>query len=290
MRVMIAFVFALVVAALVLMVSKPARQGAEKVLFAKGTAAGPAAAQAMPQETGAPQQADQVQNAGQKPGGGPAEASAGKAEGPSVAPATVTPPAAPPATAPQEQPGTPGVAASPTPVPKAAPPKRTEEPKPAAVPQQAPTPPAQPPVQQAGAGQRPPHTGTQQVTLPPALSLVSFGMSSARARAAYDMTWSKQEAGELMLVHYLTPDRNQMVRFHFSGDSLYLIEARIKPAAGQSLKELYDSLQAEYAARFLDVAESSQMQWSDGTVIARIETAGDSVQIVYTCPSAKRGG
>lgn len=282
MRALMAFVFALVVAALVLIISTPARQGAERVLFGKGTSAESAPDRAMPQQARTAQ-ADPVQNVQDKAGGSPAAPVAEHTPAPSVAAATVTDPSAPlplnraelPTTAPAGQPS---------------PPKRTEQPKPALVPQQAAAAPAKAPAQQPVAQQPRARTGTQRVFLPPALSLVSFGMSAAQVRAAYSIAWTKQESGELMLVHYPAADKGQMVRFHFSRDSLYLIEARIKPAAGQSLKELYDVVQAQYAARFPDVAESSLTHWSDGTVVARIETAGDSVQIVYSCPSAKLGG
>ncbi len=249
MKALMAFMLALVVAALVLVVSTPARQGAERLLFGKRTSPEPASAPVTSPGPEAP-----------------------KAEEPPGTPAPVA------AAAPEEAPAV-AVAA----------PKPEQEPAPAQTPPKAAEPAAPPAPQPVGEPPRA-RTGTQQVVLPPALASAAFGMSSAQIGASYATAWSRQEAGELMLVSYLTQDKGQMVRFHFSGDSLYLIEARLKPAQGETVKSLYDSLQAQYAARFADVADISPTHWSDGSVIARLETAGDSVQVSYSCPRAKAGG
>ena len=95
-------------------------------------------------------------------------------------------------------------------------------------------------------------------------------------------------SGELMLAHYPGEDRTTTVRFHFSGDSLYRVELGVAPAEGQSRGELYDTLQAFYAAQYAHARERSATRWSDGTVIAQIGMAENAVEVTFTCPAARR--
>ena len=92
----------------------------------------------------------------------------------------------------------------------------------------------------------------------------------------------------LLLTHYPTPDRSKTVRFHFSGDSLYRIEMRLKPDEGQTRKQLYDACQARYAEFYAGVPERTATRWSDGTVTAQLKLTSDGVELSFTCNAAKR--
>ena len=128
----------------------------------------------------------------------------------------------------------------------------------------------------------------ERVVLPPALRQVQFGMPSEQIKHGYPVAWTKQEMGELMLTHYPTPDRNTTVRFHFSGDSLYRIEVRMKPGGGQTRKQLYNMHQAQYAQLYARVPERSATRWSDGTVTGQIKLRSDGVELIFTCTAARR--
>jgi len=126
------------------------------------------------------------------------------------------------------------------------------------------------------------------IVLPPVLRHVQFGMPSGQVRRAYSVGWERVRSGELMLAHYPGEDRTTTVRFHFSGDSLYRVELGVAPAEGQSRGELYDTLQAFYAAQYAHARERSATRWSDGTVIAQIGMAENAVEVTFTCPAARR--
>ena len=144
--------------------------------------------------------------------------------------------------------------------------------------------PAQPPVLDVAAQPQP----YQPITPPPLLAPVRFGMTRAQLVGLYNIAWTRQEAGEAMLVHYPTADRHQMVRFYFSpADSLYRIEMRFEPAEGQTVKGLYDLFRSQLAQQYANVLEKSETHWSDGTVVARIGVVMGSVEVSFTCPSAK---
>jgi hypothetical protein len=189
-------------------------------------------------------------------------------------------------TAPQPQAPSPAVNA-PSPAESAAEPVAAAPPAapapPVASAPQAPQP-AQPPALDVAAQQQP----YQPITPPPLLAPVRFGMARAQVVGLYNIAWTRQEAGEAMLVHYPTADKHQMVRFYFSpADSLYRIEMRFEPAEGQTVKGLYDLFRSQLAQQYANVLEKSEAHWSDGTVVVRIGVVMGSVEVSFTCPSAK---
>jgi hypothetical protein len=125
--------------------------------------------------------------------------------------------------------------------------------------------------------------------MPPALSRARFGMSAARVSRIYKTAWTKKEEGTVMLAHYPRRDKSQVVRFHFAGDSLYLVQARLNPAEGQTAKQLYDDLRGQYEAYYANVAKRSATSWSDGTVTARIRMHMGTVEVSLNCPAARKG-
>jgi len=165
-------------------------------------------------------------------------------------------------------------------VPGTAEPERTPAPVAAPVPE-VPNPQAGPPTAQAAA---------QRIVLPRFLSSVRFGMSMAQIRKTYTISWQKQEAGEEVLVHYPVPDKSQMVHFHFRTDKLYQIRIFLKPAQGQTLKQLYDQHQQALLRQYRDVREARRTRWSDGTLQASIgqDQKLGYVEITYQEPALKR--
>lgn len=135
-----------------------------------------------------------------------------------------------------------------------------------------------------------PREAAQPFTMPASLSQVWFGMSPDQVDAAYRHSWKREQSGELMLAHYPLPDQSQVYRFHFSGDSLYLIEVQLKRPEGHTLKQLYDHYRQSLAQQYQHLPETSSTRWADGTVHIRIGTdrAKDLVMVSYRCPSAKR--
>ena len=61
------------------------------------------------------------------------------------------------------------------------------------------------------------------------------------------------------------------------------IEVRLKPAEGQTLKQLYDTIREQYAARYSNVAKSTAISWSDGVLTARIKMRRDTVEMSFLC-------
>ncbi|MHC5034010.1 MAG: hypothetical protein ACYTFZ_03135, partial [Planctomycetota bacterium] len=59
-------------------------------------------------------------------------------------------------------------------------------------------------------------------------------------------------------------------------------------ARGQSLRQFYDDLRAQYANHYSNVASSSATSWSDGTVTARIKLNLTNVEVSFECPSTRK--
>lgn len=135
-----------------------------------------------------------------------------------------------------------------------------------------------------------PGEAAQPFTMPASLSRAWFGMSPDQVNTAYKHSWKREQSGELMLAHYPLPDESQVYRFHFSGDSLYLIEVQLKRPEGHTLKQLYDHYRQSLARQYQHLPETSSARWSDGTVHIHIgmDRAKDLVIVSYRCPSAKR--
>ena len=269
MRALVVFVTALAVAALLIAVCKPVRTQVEAVLFRSGTEGPtPAQAAAAPTAGSAAHPSDEAKQAAPAQPVAPPQ------------PASQEPVVPAPSEAPEVTPSSPSaplVATAEAPAPAA---PRPEPEKPVA-------PPAQPVVPPPEA-RAPAATGTQRIELPAELAAASFGMTPEQVASVFDTAWRREQANELMLVHYRDAERRQTVRFHFAGKaSLYAIEARFKPAAEQTLQELYDQLRTYCAETYANVPDSSLTHWSDGQVTVSIGVVLDEVEVRFACPAAQ---
>jgi hypothetical protein len=133
-----------------------------------------------------------------------------------------------------------------------------------------------------------PVQANQRIALPPGLARVWFGMTREQIEDMYATAWTKQQGGELTLVHYPSPDKTQMVRFVFAQDSLCRIEVRFMAGPGETIGDVCDELRERYAAMYPNVAERSSARWSDGVLKLEVRNATTAAEVRYT-PAAAAG-
>ena len=144
-------------------------------------------------------------------------------------------------------------------------------------PAQEPSPPVQRPASAALALSVPPAVRIQP---PRGLEAVAFGMSPEHISANFPPNWTREQGGELMLVHR-PDDRGTQVRFHFGQQGLVRLELVLKAPAGEGESAFYKRVRNQYMATYGSLPGSPSAGWNDGQTILQVTSTPQGVSVAF---------
>jgi len=173
------------------------------------------------------------------------------------------PPARPaPALAPQESPAAPVPAPTPTrPV--------------SAAPAIHPTPAGEPSAQMPR-----PTPPVVRIQPPRGLEEVAFGMSPEQISGRFPPGWTREQGGELTLVHY-PDDSGTQVRFHFGQQGLIRLELVLKAPEGEGQSAFYKRIRDQYMATYGGLPGSPTAGWTDGRTVLQVTPTPQGVSVTF---------
>jgi len=119
------------------------------------------------------------------------------------------------------------------------------------------------------------------ILLPPPVARVRFGMTPEQVAARYPVVKRSAESGQVMLVHYLRPDRMQEARFLFEGGRLTRVEVVTRPRPGERLEYLRRNIESDYYKRYGRLPDSRRNRWSDAFTEAGVSDDGGVVTVYF---------